>query len=76
MDNGANTCILSQRFHVVEENPTRMFRVVGLDKELETNNLPIFTTMFVFESRTGDRILIQFNEAVCSKTVDHSLMST
>ena len=60
IDSGADTCNLSQRWHVVEENPTRRVRVIGFDKERATkNNLSIVTTIYVFESPTGECILLR-----------------
>ena len=77
MDSGADTCILGQGWHVVNEHPTRRVKVVGFDKEYATkSNLPIVSAMTVFEPPSGDPILVQVNEAVLNKTADHSLLST
>ena len=75
MDNGADTCVLGQGWHIARVSSTRKANVMGFDHHLAVKkNLDIVDALTAVDTPKGT-ILLQVNEAVHNPTSEHSLLS-
>ena len=75
MNNGADTCVLGQGWHVAQLHSTRKANVMGFDHHLAVKrNLDIVDALTAVDT-PKQTILLQVNEAVYNPASEHSLLS-
>ena len=75
IDNGADTCVLGQGWHIAQVHSTRKANVMGFDHHLAVKkDLGIVDALTAVDTPKGT-ILLQVNEAVYNPTSEHSLLS-